>query len=566
LSPGALEELKTQGIIPHPNGTPIDVRNDADPERFAAAFRTALMDTANDGVLAIFTPQAQSDPTKTAELVAKLTPGAPKPVLASWMGGQEVADGTALLNRNGIPTYPYPDTGAKMFCLMWRYSHNLDLLYETPSLSIDTDARAERKTAASLLAAGRKSKRTILTEAESKEILAAYNIPVVETTIAHSVDDALLAAQEIGYPVVLKVHSESISHKMRSGGVRLHLSNTHAVREAYRDISSSITREYGEGAFQGVTVQRMVYPAGFELLLGCSHDPKFGPVLLFGTGGSSSEIHRDVALGIPPLNATLARRLMERTRVYPAMKRGTIGQTANLVALEQILVRFSQLIVEQRAIKEIDINPFLVSGELLIALDARIMLHEQTVALSDLPRLPIRPYPSEYARPWRTKDRTRLMIRPIRPEDEPRIVEFHKTLSEESVYLRYFQNIKLGQRISHERLRRICFIDYDRETALVAEGLQSEAGQTDIVGVGRLSRLHGTDDGEYAILVSDRFQGRGLGTELLKRLVAIGRKERMERIVATILPENTGMLKISERLGFTIHPKDRDAVLVVLDL
>ena len=566
LSGAALDDLQRRRVLTHSTGTPIDVRNDADPERFAAAFEAALDDPGNDGVLAIFTPQAESDPTNTAQHLARIAQGAMKPILASWMGGREVADGVAVLNRNGIPTFPYPDTAAKMFCFMWRYSHNLDLLYETPSLSVEAEARSERKAAGSILSAARKSKRTILTEAESKEILSAYNIPVVETRVAHTVDDALLAAQELGYPVVLKVHSDSVLHKMRSGGVRLHLGNTHAVREAYREIASSITREHGKGAFQGVTVQRMVYPTGFELLLGCSHDPKFGPVLLFGTGGTSTEIHQDITPGIPPLNATLARRLMERTRVFPAMKRGTIGQKANLVALEQVLVRFSQLIVEQRAIKEIDINPFFVSGEVLMALDARIVLHESSVSISELPQLPIRPYPSEYGRPWTANDKTKLLIRPIRPEDEPLIVGFHKTLSQESVYLRYFQNLKLGQRISHERLRRICFIDYDREMALVAERLDALTGRADIVGVGRLSRLHGTRDGEYAIIVSDAFQEKGLGTELLKRLVLIGRKEGMKRIVATILPENTGMLKISEQLGFRLHTKDRQSVVVTLDL
>ena len=566
ISPVALEELQRAGIFPLTTAGPIDVRNDANVERYGAAFRAALEDAGNDAVLAIFTPQAESAPTQTAERIAEIASGATKPILACWMGGREVAEGAAALSKSGISTFPYPDTAAKMFCFMWRYSHNLDLLYETPSLSVEANARSERKKTSALLSSARKARHAVLSETESKDVLAAYGIPVVETRVATTVDDALLAAQEIGFPVVLKVHSESVTHKMRSGGVRLHLGNTHAVREAFREIASSIGREHGANAFGGVSVQRMIYPTGFELLLGCSHDPKFGPVLLFGTGGSSTEIHQDIALGIPPLNATLARRLMERTRIFPAMKRGTIGQKANLVALEQVLVRFSQLIVEQRAIKEIDINPFFVSGEIMMALDARIVLHEASVSLADLPRLPIRPYPSEYVRPWTANDKTRLLIRPIRPEDEPLIVDFHKTLSEESVYLRYFQNLKLGQRISHERLRRICFIDYDRETALVAERRDAATGRPDIVGVGRLSRLHGTKDGEYAIIVSDAFQGKGLGTELLKRLVEIGRKEGMQRIVATILPENTGMLKVSERLGFRLYPKERQAVVVTLDL
>jgi acetyltransferase len=540
------------------HGNPVDILGDAGPERYTQALEIAAHDPNTDGLLVILTPQAMTDPTQTAEQL-KPYAHAGKPILASWMGGAEVMAGESILNRAGIPTYPYPDSAARVFSYMWQYSYNLRGLYETPMLA-DGDGKPDRALAEQIVAQVHQAGRTLLTEVESKQLLAAYGIPVVETKTATSEEEAVQGAEAIGYPVVLKLLSETITHKTDVGGVQLNLADAHAVRRAYQSIEASVREKAGAQHFQGVTVQPMVQIGqdSYELILGSSLDPQFGPVLLFGLGGQLVEVFKDRALALPPLNTTLARRMMEQTRIYTALQ-GVRGRApVDLVALEQLLVRFSQLVAEQRWIKEIDINPLLAppinqQGSGLIALDARIVLHEPTLQENDLPKLSIRPYPTQYVAPWTMKNGTEVMIRPIRPEDEPLLVQFHKTLSEESVYFRYFHLIKLSQRVAHERLTRICFIDYDREMALVAERKDPQTGVPEILAVGRLSKLHGTDEAEFALLVSDQYQGLGLGTELLQRLLQVGRQEQIQRINATILFDNHAMQHICEKLGFHLH-------------
>jgi len=276
--------------------------------------------------------------------------------------------------------------------------------------------------------------------------------------------------------------------------------------------------------------------------------------LLFGTGGQLVEVFKDRALGLPPLNATLARRMMEQTKIYTALK-GVRGRApVNFPALEELLVRFSQLVVEQKWIAEIDINPLLASPERLLALDARVVVHGSRISEDKLPKPAIRPYPSQYVGKWKLKNGLPITIRPIRPEDEPMLVKFHQTLSEETVYHRYFSQLKLDQRITHERLTRICFNDYDREIALVAERKDAATGEREILGVGRLSKAREQNDAEFALLISDRWQRQGLGTELLKRLVQIGRDEKLTRITAIILADNIAMQHVSRKVGFKVQP------------
>ena len=302
----------------------------------------------------------------------------------------------------------------------------------------------------------------------------------------------------------------------------------------------------------------MVKISGYELIIGSSLDPQFGPILLFGTGGQLVEVFQDSSIALPPLNTTLARRMMEQTKIYKALKGVRGRESINIAALEQLMVEFSQLVVEQPWIKEIDINPLLafppnaINPRGLIALDARIVLHSADVKENQLPKLAIRPYPSQYISDWKLKNGTLITIRPIRPEDEPLMVKFHKNLSEESVYFRYFHLIKLSQRITHERLTRICFIDYDREMALVAESQNPETKEMEILAVGRLSKIHGGNAAEFAMLVSDKFQHQGLGTELLHRLIEVGKNEKICCIYADILADNSGMQRVCENLGFQI--------------
>jgi len=568
VSKGTVEELNK--ILPSAwsHNNPIDVLGDASADVYAKTLEISGRDPSSDGLLVILTPQAMTDCTGTAAKLKAFGHVEGKPVLASWMGGKDVAEGEAVLNAAGIPTFPYPDTAARVFAQMWRYADNLRSLYETPVPSADPDdVESGRARAHTLLESVKQSGRTILTEAESKELLACYNIPTVVTKIAKSESEAVKLADEIGYPVVLKLFSETITHKTDVGGVQLNLQSDTEVKRAFKAIKTTCTEKAGAEHFQGVTVQKMIkLSEGYELILGSSIDPQFGPVLLFGMGGQLVEVFKDKALGLPPLNTTLARRMMETTKIYNALKGVRGRKSVNLVALEKIMVGFSQLVAEQPWIKEIDINPLFASADDLVALDARVILQSPKTAESTLPRLSIRPYPTQYVSKWKLKNGPQVVIRPIRPEDEPLIAKFHETLSPESVYRRYFSQMKLDERIAHDRLVRICFNDYDHELALVAE-YRRKGAENEILGVGRLTRQRGLSDAEFALLVSDAYQQQGLGTELLKRLLAIAEAEKWRRVYAEIMADNHGMKNVVNKLGFEVTPiPDSTDVLAIYQI
>lgn len=544
------------------HSNPVDVLGDASAERYSKAVEIVSQDANNDGVLVILAPQAMTDPTETAEQLKAYAKLDGKPILASWMGGAQVRAGEAILNRANIPTFAYPDTAARVFHSMWRYTYNLRGLYETPALvSESRSGPPECQTVAAIVEDAQSAGRLILTEPEAKELLRAYGIPAVATCLAKDQDDAAKAASEIGYPVVLKLFSKTITHKTDVGGVRLRLADESAVRQAYRQIQLSVSEKAGPEHFQGVTVQPLISTGGYELIVGSTLDPQFGPVLLFGLGGQLVEVFQDHALALPPLNTTLARRLMEQTQVYKALKGVRGRKPVDLEALEELLVRFSQLVVENRAIKEIEINPLLASGEGLVALDARAVLHSKSLSEDQLPKLAIRPYPTQYVSSWVENNGLNLTIRPIRPEDELLLVKFHQALSESTVYMRYFHMLSLDHRVSHERLTRICFIDYDREMALVAVRHDAQTGEDSILGVGRLTKIHGANEAEMALVVADAFHRHGIGTELLRRMLDIGRDERLDRIVADMLAENYAMQRVCERLGFRLDRTPDDTTI-----
>ena len=562
LASESIESLNR--ILPPPwsHGNPVDLLGDASPDRYARALEVVAKDPNTDGVLVILTPQAMTDPTQTADKLKAQSTIAGKPVLASWMGGDEVAAGESILHRADIPAFPYPDTAARAFNMMWRYSQNIRSLYETPVLAGGEDGGADRAGAEELIASALASGRTLLTETESKQLLELYRIPVVPTRVATTEEQAVALVAELAYPAVLKLHSQTITHKSVVGGVQLNLLDAEAVRRGYRAIEQSVRQRVGAEHFLGVTVQPMIEIDGYELMIGCSPDPQFGPVLMFGVGGQQVELIRDRTLALPPLNTTLARRMMEYTRIFQFLQGIRRGHPpVDLGALERLLVRFSGLVVEQPRIKEIDINPLFASPEKLIALDAWVVLHGAEVDVDRLPRPAIRPYPTQYVAPWTDPNGLTVTIRPIRPEDEPLVVQFHEKLSEDSVYMRFFQSLKLSRRIAHERLTRVCFIDFNRDVAMVADSKNPETGDHEIIAMGRLSRLYGKNEAEFSLEVRDAFQREGLGTELLHRLIAIGRHEQLGCISAVVLPENLGMLRICEKLGFHTYYAEADRLI-----
>ena len=554
LSPAVIEKL--DAFLPRSwsHSNPVDILGDADPDRYARALEVASDDPASDGLLVVLTPQDMTQPTQTANrLQAYAHRASGKPVLASWMGGLDVAAGKRILSDAGIPAFSYPDTAARIFNYMWKYSYNLRGLYETPAVADEPAGEAGRRQAHDLVQALRGAGRAVLTELESKRLLSLHGLPCVDTRLARSADEAAANAGAIGYPVVVKLHSQTLTHKRDVGGVRLNLADAAAVRAAFEGMRASVAALGKPEAFEGVTVQPMLPPGGHELIIGSSVDAQFGPVLLFGSGGTLVEVYQDRSLGLPPLNTTLARRMMERTKVYEAL-RGVRGQKAvDLDALEKLLVRFSRLVTDEPAIREIDLNPLVASPGGLLALDARVVLHGPEISDAKLPRPAIRPYPIQYIGKVSLRSGEVLTVRPIRPEDEPGMVQFHGALSEESVYLRYAGFLKLDGRVDHERLARICFIDYDREMALVAERAGTDGRPPELLAVGRLTREPGTRDAEFALLVADAVQGQGLGEALLSRLIEVGRDWGMERITAEIVRRNASMQRLCRKLGFTLH-------------
>lgn len=563
LSPATLGALDQILPAAWSHGNPVDVLGDADPERFVSALTAASKDENGDGLLVVLTPQAMTDPTNTARRVTDIARGVTKPLFACWMGGVAVADGVDILSVSGVPTFAYPDRAAAAFADLWRYAHQLEQIYETPQLAGNSDPYApDSKRVEHILMQARRSGRTLLTEAESKEVLAAYHLPVLPHRVAKTEAQAVHEATNLGYPVVVKVSSTVISHKRRMGGVKLNLANADAVRDAFRAVHRAVDVHLGAGRFEGVTVQPMVQDDGFEVVIGSSSDPQFGPVLLFGAGGSLVEVMADYRIALPPLNSTLARRMMEGTRIFRALLgNAPMGTSPDVSAVEDVLVRFSQLVIEQPGIREIDINPVLVSGGRCTALDARIVLHDQGTTPGDLPRPAIRPYPSQYCGDWTMKDGTTVLIRPIRPEDERLMIDFHKSLSPETVRFRYFNMFKLDQRTAHERLARICFVDYDRIIALVAVTGGKGAAPARLLGVTRMTKLRATDDAEWAVVISDDVQRRGLGGELLRRLIRIARGENVHRLIADILPDNIAMQRLASSLGMQLEYDAEERVM-----
>jgi acetyltransferase len=551
LSPRTIKELNQLLPSTWSHNNPIDIIGDADAERYAKTLKIAAEDPNIDGMLVILAPLGTVNPTHIAEQLRPYAKNLGKPVLASWMGAAAVSAGVNILNQAGIPSFEFPDTATRAFNYLWKYSYNLKGIYETPQLGHADDHGSACNRASEIISSVRQTGRTVLSEYESKKLLEVYGIPTVPTEIANTKEEAVKIAGSMGFPVVLKLHSLTITHKTDVGGVVLNLVDAEAVDKAFEEIKESVTEKVGANHFQGVTVQAMAKPNEYELILGSSIDSQFGPVLLFGAGGQLVEVFNDKALALPPLNSTLARRMMEQTKIYKAL-RGVRGRAPiNMEALQELMVRFSELVVEQRWIKEIEINPLRVSPEHLVALDARILTHGLEVSVEELPKLAIRPYPAQYVSTWKMKDGKEVIIRPIRPEDEPLIVQFNEKLSERSIYMRYFQPIKLSQRTAHERLTRICFVDHDREIELVVER-KIEGGDREIIAAGRMSKSHGRNEAELAALVRDEFQANGLGTELYRRMIGIAKDEGLDKVNSVMLGENREMRSLVVKQGFKL--------------
>jgi len=517
----------------------------------------------------VLTPQSMTDPTETAKRIAEVSKkiGGTKPILASWMGGAGVMEGRAILDKAGIPTFDYPDSAAEMFSYMFQYYVNISQLYQCPRWC--TEMYSESQMVDSILARAQSADRTILTESESKQILSAYGIPTAKSILALSAEDAVCAANEIGYPVVVKINSETITHKTDVGGVKLNLISPQQVREAFHSIQTAVESRFEKDDFLGVTCQPMIDSRdAYELIVGASPDDQFGPVLLFGSGGTLVEVYNDRSLALPPLNSVLARLMMKNTNIYKALK-GVRGKSSvDIHALEKLIVNFSHLVMEKwNYISDIEINPLLASGDTLMALDARVILHSRT-EVGSVPRIvrpAIRPYPSQYEQRFVSKKGRVVLIRAIMPEDEPLVVDFHKRISEESVYTRFLSDIKYEDRVAHNRLIRVCHVDYDRDMALIALDKSSSTGK--LVAAARLTKEHGRNVAEFSMMVADDYQGEGLGGKLLRELIEHAKADSLDAIEAVVLRTNRAMIHVAKNVGFEcVYDKEEGVVKQFLNL
>ncbi|MFX1539652.1 MAG: GNAT family N-acetyltransferase, partial [Promethearchaeota archaeon] len=438
-----------------------------------------------------------------------------------------------------------------------------ELLYETPE-ELPTESAPPKRPVTVLIRKAAKEKREILTEVEAKQLLEYYNIPVVKTRVAESVDEAAAAAASIGYPVVLKILSPDITHKSDAGGVKLNLRSDIEVRNAYDEILQAAKEHNPKAKITGVTVQTMIKPSGTEVILGAKRDPLFGPVILFGMGGIGVEFFKDVTIGLPPLNQTLARRIMEETRVYEILRKGHRRiQPANLRLLEELIVRFSQMVVDFPELKEIDINPLLIDENQGTALDARVIidLHQISKSIEPSSELVISPYPKKYELVWRMRDGRTVLFRPIKPEDEPLWLEMFQNFSEESIRYRFFEIIK---DTPHEVRIRYTNIDYDRELGIVPV-LQEGEKQT-ILGVVRLIEEPDGRRGEIAFIVADPWQGLGLGSKMIDYMIEICIDRGLEEIYGIMLPDNYRAHRLMEKMGFKLQRTEDNLVQATLDL
>jgi len=537
---------------------PIDILEEATPERFKKVIEICLSDPNSDGFLVIYTPQGAAEPLAIAKVIVELSKKTTKPIITSLLGEGGCRVARRILQKNGIPSFPTPEQAVSTFMYMHSYTQNLELLYQTPEeLSVEFSIPTFLKV---ILGKASGEGRQILSQPESLQFLEAYNIPIIKTLVARTPGEAESIASQLGYPVVMKALSPQITHISRAEGVILNVWSPSEVNAFFNDLAEKVRNFRPEAEFQGVVIQPMFRKRGYELLVGSKKDCQFGSVIVFGMGGVTAELSRDVSIGFPPLNQVLARRLMEKTLVYKYLE--SAGYSSNVKILEEILVKFSQLVIDFPEIKEIDVNPLIFDGNSAVAVDARIVIDHEKILQKVQPHehLVIAPYPKKYVTQWNLKDGTSVLLRPIKPEDENLLDELFKSLSEETMRFRFFQIIK---DVTHETLTRYCNLDYDREIAIVAE---TQKDMKKIIGVARIILEPGKKQGEFAAVVGDQWQGLGLGSKLIDYLIEISKDVGLEAIYGYIIKDNYKMIRLCDKRGFEIKPIDDEVSKAALKL
>jgi len=538
---------------------PIDMLGDATTEQFCRVVDICLKAGEIDGLLIMTAPQAMTESSAVAAALIDRLRGSFRPVITAWVGGAYMQEGRDIFNRAGIATFDTPERAVRAFINIYRHGRNSQVLQQIPSRlnsRLEFDCRAARRMVAEKLTAG----SLMLSEPDAKILLALYGIPVNSAHKAATREAAQKIADDLGFPVVMKINSRDIFHKSEARCVCLDLNNQTQVGEAYDLIRSNAERYNPVAAVEGVSIQPMLGRADYELILGARKDRDFGPVVLFGMGGIYTEVLADRAIAFPPLNRLLARRLMQQTRVYRLLEgyRGT--PPADLEGLETLLIRLAQLVTDIAEIEEIDINPLFVKGDTLCALDARVLL--KPAALPGPLHLVISPYPAQDETHLKTAAGVDIFVRPIRPEDAPLLEAFFDSLSPRSVYLRFYTPLKS---LPPYMLARFTQIDYDREIALVALP-EAHADET-LLGVARVINEANQKRAEFSVVVGDAWQGKGIGAALLKRCLDIAGERGLENVWGLVLAGNTQMLALGRKMGFTLKKvPDAGEYELIMDL
>jgi acetyltransferase len=541
----------------------IDVSEDAGPEHFRAAIEAAGKARQIDGVLAICSPKIGIDSATIASALVESNKLLGKPMLTCLMGDASVGEARLILHGATIPTFRTPEAAVGAFGNIASFYQNQQLLQQTPPPMSDM-AKPDIEGARMLIESVLAERRWVLTEMESKALLAAFHIPVTRTMLARNVSEAIMIATQLGFPVALKIDSPDITHKSDVQGVALNVVNAVGVRDAYHDMMQNVARLQPQARINGVTVQNMsLQKRGREVCVGLVTDEPFGPVISFGAGGTMIELINDRAMELPPLNQFLARSLIARARVAETLGEWRGASSVNMESLEQVLLRVSEMVCELPQLREMDINPIIVDETGALAVDARIVIESTPPGVQNYSHLAILPYPSQYEQVWPLPGGSEYTVRPIHPDDATMLQEFMRSLSPES---RYFRFVSSMQELPASLLARFTLIDYDREMALVAVSRERSIGadgeaseQTRIVGVSRYITNPDRSSCEFSLVVADDFKGKGLGSRLMLSIMEFAREKGLTEIEGLVLANNPTMLKLMKSLGFQIKAFAEDA-------
>lgn len=553
LSDKTMEQLNAVLPATWSHGNPVDIVGDAQSDRYRHAVQACLEDPGVDGVLTILTPQAMTKPLESANAVIELSKQYSKPLLACWMGGVQVNESRAAFSRARKPCFRTPEPAVEVFSYLTAYYQNQKLLMQVPgplSHRLEPDVEGARMVIEGAL----QERRKVLSEMESKAILSAFHIPVAQTLVADSPNEALLIAQQMGFPVAMKVNSPDITHKTDAGGVMLNLANAQAVRAAFYEIIESVKRYRPEARVEGISIEPMIVkPNGRELMVGVTNDPVFGPLITFGAGGTTVEVMGDRSVTLPPLNSFLVKDLIQGTRVAKMLGAFRHMPPANMEALESVLLRVSEMVCELPMLMEMDINPLILDENGVLAADARVVVEFHQPSTDRYAHMAIYPYPAHLVSNWQMADGMDVIIRPIRPEDAKIEQEFVRNLSEESRYFRFMNSV---QELSESMLVRFTQIDYSREMALLA--VAEEQGQEIELGVARYAINPDGKSCDFALVIADNMRGKGLGNRLMMALMDAARAKGLKIMEGEVLKNNASMLKLMKRLNFSIKANPED--------